>query len=122
VRACAPIADALDAATGGHDHRDALAVAGARLRDPALTPSARVLREMRERYGNSYIQFGLAYSLAHRDEMRALPFAADAVARFERMAGASLAQQRGLEAADDVPFEAFRQQYLALDLMSGMPT
>jgi hypothetical protein len=43
-------------------------------------------------------------------------------ARLERMAGESLAEQRRLEETDDVPFELFRRQYLALDLMSGMPT
>jgi glutamate--cysteine ligase len=120
--ACAPVACALDDATGSQDHREALAVAGERLRDPARTPSARVLREMHERHGDSYVEFALAYSLAHRDEMLALPFSPEASARFERMAAASLAQQRSIEEADDVPFEAFRQQYLALDLMSGMPT
>jgi len=122
VRDCTPIAEALDAASGGHDHRDALLVADARLRDPARTPSARVLREMHERYGDSYVDFALAHSLAHRDEVLALPFPEDAAARLRRQADASLAEQRALEEADDVPFEAFRQQYLALDLMSGMPT
>jgi hypothetical protein len=38
------------------------------------------------------------------------------------MADESLAAQRAIEAADSVPFEAYRQQYLAQDLMSGMPT
>ena len=122
VRALAPIARALDAATGGGHHGDALAVADERLRDPARTPSARVLRELHERHGDSYVEFALAYSLAHRDAMRALPFPAEAAARFERMAAASMAEQHALESADEVPFEAFRRAYLALDLMSGMPT
>ena len=122
MRALAPIARALDAATGGGHHGDALAVADERLRDPARTPSARVLRELHERHGDSYVEFALAYSLAHRDAMRALPFPAEAAARFERMAAASMAEQHALESADEVPFEAFRRAYLALDLMSGMPT
>ena len=122
VRDCAPIAVALDAAVGGDRHQDALATAGERLRDPERTPSARVLREMRERFDDSYVDFALAWSLAHRDEMLALPFAHDAALRLARMADASLASQRAIEEADNAPFEVFRRQYLALDLMSGMPT
>jgi glutamate--cysteine ligase len=122
VRDCAPIAAALDAATGSRHHQDALATAGERLRDPERTPSARVLREMRERYDNSYVDFALAWSLAHRDDMLALPASDEAAARLTRMADDSLAAQRALEEADSVPFDVFRRQYLALDLMSGMPT
>jgi glutamate--cysteine ligase len=122
LRDCAPIADALDAANGGSDHRDALAVADERLRDPERTPSARVLREMHARHRDSYVEFALAYSLAHRDELLALPFAADAAMRLQEMADQSQIDQRRLEEGDDVPFEVYRQQYLALDLMSGMPT
>jgi glutamate--cysteine ligase len=122
VRACEPISQALDEAAGGRAHREALDVAGERLHDPASTPSARVLRELHERHGDSYIEFALAHSLAHRATMLALPFDAAVAARLERMAGESIAEQQRIEQADDVPFERFRQQYLALDLMSGMPT
>jgi len=122
LRDCGPIADALDAASDGSDHRGALAIAGERLRDPTRTPSARVLREMRDRYENSYIEFALAYSLAHRDELLALPFVPEAASRLAQMAARSRDEQRKLEEADDVPFEVYRQQYLALDLMSGMAT
>jgi len=122
LRQCAPVAQALDEAAGGRQHRDALDVAGERLHDPARTPSARVLRELHEHHRDSYIEFALAQSLAHRARMLALPFDASVAARLERMAGESLAEQRRLEETDDVPFELFRRQYLALDLMSGMPT
>jgi glutamate--cysteine ligase len=81
-----------------------------------------VLRELHEHHRDSYIEFALAQSLAHRARMLALPFDATVAARLERMAGESLAEQRRLEETDDVPFELFRRQYLALDLMSGMPT
>jgi glutamate--cysteine ligase len=122
LRDCAPIAAALDHATGGLHHRDALAVASERLHDPDRTPSARVLREMCERHGNSYIDFALAYSLQHRSKMLALPFPEEMSTRLARMADESLNAQRKLEEADEVPFDVYRRQYLALDLMSGMPT
>ncbi len=122
LRDCAPIAAALDAASGDHACRDALLVADERLRDPEQTPSARVLGEMQRRFENSYVDFALAYSLQHRDEVLALPFSDETALRLQRMADESLAEQRKIEQADSVPFEAYRQQYLAQDLMSGMPT
>ncbi|MFX6006925.1 glutamate--cysteine ligase, partial [Acinetobacter baumannii] len=47
-----PVADLLDRHLGGTQHRDSLAVQRAKLADPDSTPSARVLREIREA-GNS---------------------------------------------------------------------
>jgi glutamate--cysteine ligase len=122
LRDCAPIAAVLDEATRGRAHRDALAVADERLRDPERTPSARVLAEIRGRFDNSHLDFALAWSLQHRGEVLALPLSDATAARLQRMADESLAAQRAIEAADSVPFEAYRQQYLAQDLMSGMPT
>jgi glutamate--cysteine ligase len=109
---CAPIAAALDRATGGTAHGEALAAAVAALRDSALTPSARVLQAM-EGYANSYVAFALAQSRAHRDTILALPLSAETAARFARLAEESIAEQRRIEAADTVPFETYRQQYLA---------
>jgi glutamate--cysteine ligase len=77
---------------------------------------------MRGRFDNSYVDFALAYSLQHRDEVLALPLPDATAARLQRMADESLDEQRKIEAADDVPFETYRQQYLAQDLMSGLPT
>jgi len=114
----APIAEALDAARGGSGHRDALAAAEAAVRDPSLLPSARVLRAMAERHDDSYVKFALAQSLGHRPYFEGLPLAPDVAARFARMAEASLAEQRDIEAADNVPFETYRQQYVAQELLS----
>jgi len=135
LRECAPIAEALDAATSGAaragaagqtagagaapaatPHRDALAAAEAMLSDPTLTPSARSLREMVQHFDNSFSHFALAQSLRHHETLLALPFDAQAQARFALMAEESLAEQRRIEAADDMPFETYRQRYLAGEL------
>ena len=110
---CEPIAAALDAANQSSAHRDALAAAVAALNDPAATPSARVLRTMASDYKNSYTRFVLAQSLAHRDAILQLPFAADVAARYAQLAEQSLVAQHGIEAADTLPFETYRQLYLA---------
>ena len=109
----APIAAALDAANGGNAHREALASAGAALNDPAATPSACVLEAMARDHGNSFDRFALAQSLAHRDAILELPFPAEIAKRFARLAEASVTEQRQIEAADTLPFETYRQLYLA---------
>ncbi len=110
---CAPIAAALDAATGGNAHREALSGAAAALDDPAATPSARVLEAMARDHGNSYVRFVVAQSLAHRNAILELPFPADIAERFARLADESSKEQRRTEAEDTLSFETFRQQYIA---------
>jgi glutamate--cysteine ligase len=120
LAACAPIAAALDRACATGEHRGALDAARARLDDPAHTPSAHVLAQMHEHHRDSYVDFALTRSLQHRRTLLSLPLPDDAAARLAGMAAESLARQRELEASDAVPFEEYRQRYLALDVMSGM--
>ena len=117
---CEPIAEALDAARGGSAYRDAVAAAGAALDNPSLTPSARVLHDIAQGYGNSYLQFVLSHSRQYRADHLTLPFPANVESRFRRAAEDSLAEQQETEARDTVPFETFRQQYLSQDLLGGL--
>jgi glutamate--cysteine ligase len=110
---CEQIAAALDAATGGNLHRDALSAAVAAVDDPASTPSARVLQAMARDHSNSYVHFALAQSRAHRDAILKLPLSEEVANRFALQAQESIVEQRRIEAADAVPFETYRQQYLA---------
>jgi glutamate--cysteine ligase len=110
---CEPIAAALDAAHGTRLYGEALAGALAALADPASVPSARILREMRSRFDGAHLRFGLEHSAQHRRALGALPFAAGVAQRFARLAEESVAEQRRVEAADDVSFETYRQRYLA---------
>ncbi|MGH8688986.1 MAG: glutamate--cysteine ligase [Burkholderiales bacterium] len=117
VEECAPIAEALDAAHSGSGFRDALAAQRSVLADPSRTPSARVLADMRT-HGNSYRDFARAWSARHRESLRALPLTAEATARFERLAAESIEEQRAIEAADTLPFELYRQRYLAAERLN----
>ena len=135
LRDCAPIAAALDAAASAATdsarpagsgaeapvtrHRDALAAAATLLEDATLTPSARSLRDMAQHFDNSFPDFALTKSREHHRTLRALPFDDDTQARFARMARDSLAEQQRIEAADDMPFETYRQRYLAGELAQG---
>jgi glutamate--cysteine ligase len=110
---CEQIAAALDTATGSNLHRDALSTAVAALDDPASTPSARVLQAMARDHNNSYVHFALAQSRAHREAILKLPLSEEVAKRFALQAEESFVEQRRIEAADAVPFETYRQQYLA---------
>ena len=110
---CEPIAAALDRATATSMHREALAAALAALDNPDITPSARVLQTMRRDYADSYVRFVLAQSCAHRETILGLPFSSEIAERYAVLAQESRDEQRRIEAADAVPFETYRQQYLA---------
>jgi hypothetical protein len=49
----------------------------------------------------------------HAHALLALPYAAELHARFEAQARESIAKQEAIEAGDTMPFEQYRQQYLA---------
>jgi glutamate--cysteine ligase len=113
VEQCLPIAAALDAAHGGTQHAEAVRAALAALQAPDSLPSARVLAAVESQYGNSFIGFVRARSEAARAAMLALPFPQEQQAEFERMTEASIEEQKRIEAADTMPFEIYREQYVS---------
>ncbi len=110
---CEPVAAALDAALGGSLHREALAAAVAAVADPSRLPAARMLAEMRASHENSYLRFARTLSVEHRRVLQAEPLPAGVEARFAKVVEKSIVKQREAEAADTLPFETFRQQYLS---------
>ena len=113
VRDCAPIAAALDTAHGNHDYSQALAAGTAALNDPSLLPSARVLAAMAQDFDNSFVKFVGAQSEKTRDVLQALPWTAAQQSHFELLSRESVAAQKKIEAADTMPFEIYRQQYVS---------
>ena len=116
VAECRAIAAALDASQGGTAHQTALAAVAESIGDPALLPSARVLREMQQHYGGSHAKFTLAHSIQHRDALTSEPLAAGAEFRWAQLAADSLEKQLEIEKSDTLPFETYRQQYVAYNL------
>jgi glutamate--cysteine ligase len=108
-----PLAAALDAAHGGEAHALALQQARELLRDPERLPSARVLRSMREDFDHSHRRFVLAQSIATRRHLLDLPWSAEDAARAQGEAAESIADRDAVLAADTLPFEQYRQQFLA---------
>jgi glutamate--cysteine ligase len=109
----AQIAAALDEAHQSPDYGDALRAARALLQDPDLVPSARVLAVMERDFANSFTNFTRAQSQQTKAKLLALPFSAAQQARFTALSEQSLRDQKAIEAADSMPFEAYRQQYVS---------
>jgi glutamate--cysteine ligase len=112
VEACRPIAARLDALHGGDAHAQALRLASERLQAPATLPSARVLATMAQDFHGSFVEFARAQSAQIKQALLRLPLAPEAERRLAELARVSLQEQARVEAADTVPFEIFRQQYL----------
>jgi glutamate--cysteine ligase len=117
---CGPIADALDAMAleaGQREplHASALHDARRLLADLSATPSARVLQAMTADFAGEHSPFVAAQSRWVRQHLRALPWSHEDETLFVHGSDQSLAQQRAIEAADSMPFEAFRQAYVSPD-------
>jgi len=110
---CGAIAQRLDEAHGGTAYAEALAAAQAALAAPDELPSARVLATIERDFGGSYTAFVRAQSEQARNRLLALDWPAALQQRFDDEAAASLAEQAAIEAADVLPFEQWRQDYLA---------
>jgi glutamate--cysteine ligase len=120
LRECEPIAEALDALDGGRKHRDALLHAWRLIDNPDAAPSARVLAAMASDFDSSFLAFTRAQSKQTKAALLALPYSDQLQNRFTKLAQESSAEQRRIEAADSLPFEVYRQQYLSVERL-GLP-
>jgi glutamate--cysteine ligase len=121
LHAFAPIAAVLDTAHGTTEYSDALRGARSMLDHPDGLPSARVLDVMAREFGNSFTAFGCAQSRQTRKLLLGLPFSEGEHAKFVAVSEQSVVDQQAIEAADRIPFETFRQQYISPDRL-GLST
>jgi glutamate--cysteine ligase len=113
VADCAPIAAMLDRVHGTTDYSDALRAAEALLQNPDMLPSARVLSAMARDHSNSFSSFSLAQSQQSKAKLLKLPYSGTLHARMEEVVQHSVDDQNAVEAADTMPFEQYRQQYIS---------
>ncbi|MBL8361320.1 MAG: glutamate--cysteine ligase [Rubrivivax sp.] len=114
---CGAIAAALDTVQGGSLNRDALSQVRQRLTDAQALPSARVLRAIEQTPNRSYTRFVRQQGEASRTRILELPYPEELAQRASSAAAASLAEQARIEAADELPFETFRQRYVAAETL-----
>lgn len=103
-----PFAQILDARDEGY--RDALARQREVFEEPALTPSGRMLAAMAEQE-QSFSEFTLETSRAHRDYFRSLKLAPEQLARFRELASSSLGDAQVLENDRSLSFEDYLAAY-----------
>jgi len=105
------VAEILDRGDAAKPYATALALQKVKLDEVSLTPSARLLTEMRET-GESFFEVSLRMSRLHKEYFLALyPPNTERLAEFAAGAAESLAAQQAVEAADKVGFDEFLAAY-----------
>ena len=104
--------DLLDKDADVHFYCDALQRQKAKIADPDLTPSARMLAEM-DQNGEEFYHFALRMSRQHQQWFAERPLDQARSRQFEAQAAESFDKQRAIEAADDIPFATFLENYFA---------
>jgi glutamate--cysteine ligase len=105
-------AQLLDDARGGHEYRTAVDNQRTVAVEPEQTPSARVLREMREE-GLPFFRFGLRYSRRWAEYFATRSLDPATLQAFEEETARSLAEQAALEATEEPSFEDYLAGYYA---------
>jgi glutamate--cysteine ligase len=105
-------AGALDAQQPGNAHIGALQEQQAAVRDPDLTPSARILAGMRE-HNEGHFHFAQRMSRQHQEYFMNLPPDPQGFAMIDAAVKESIAAQQAMEAADNQGFDEFLADYFA---------
>ena len=106
------VAGLLDTASQSSLYSASLKLQEAAVAEPELTPSARVLREMREKE-LPFFRLAMAYSEHWARYFRARKLSPQMQAAFEEESRRSVEAQREIERADDVSFEQYLDHYFA---------
>jgi glutamate--cysteine ligase len=105
-----PVCELLDGNTTKRPYRQALARQRRAVDNPDLTPSARMLEEMR-RGGETFFEVARRKSLEHQWYFAELPIAREREQMLTELAERSLQKQREIEMADSVDFDRFLLDY-----------
>jgi glutamate--cysteine ligase len=105
-----PLAEMLDRRQAGQPYLAALHWQQQKVRDTAMTPSARMLEEMREN-GESFYDFARRKSVEHHRYFDSRAIDARRVREFQSLSTKSIEEQRQREAADRGSFGQFLDNY-----------
>ena len=105
-----PVASLLDRANHSENYFSSVKAQIASVFDPELTPSARMLAEMKEN-DEGFFHHAQRMSKYHYHYYKTHPLADDKVKAFEKMASESLAKQHQIESEDAVSFDEYLESY-----------
>ncbi len=106
------VCELLDQSSKGTPYCTALEAQMAKVRDPELTPSARMLNEMRD-HGEGFYHFAKRLSEIHQHFFTNLPMSEAREQYFTELATKSIEDQQALEAADEISFDEYLNRYFA---------
>jgi glutamate--cysteine ligase len=106
------VCELLDRGVDGTPYCLAVDEQAQKIREPELTPSARMLREMRER-GEGFYHFALRMSEIHQHFFNNLPLSESREKYFTELAHKSLEDQAAVESADEISFSEYLERYFA---------
>jgi glutamate--cysteine ligase len=108
----APIAKRMDEGLEGTPYSSALQQQRDKVADPELTPSARMLAEMRT-HRESFHAFASRMSHTYYRFFAGLPVQEPRMVEFEQMARESMEKQRVIEQSDTLSFDDYLERYFA---------
>ena len=112
LNAMHPLAELLDTAFETGHYSVSLDDQLSKVADPGLTPSARILREMREQ-NLPFFRLAMAYSERWAEHFRKHPLPAEIQAAFEQETRRSLDAQAEIEQSDDLSFEQYLDNFFS---------
>lgn len=110
LNAMRPIAALLDTVHESGAYEASLELQAAKITNPELTPSARMLREMREQ-NVSFFRLALNYSKQWAQYFHERTLAADVQRAYDEETRHSLLAQRNIEQSDNVSFEQYLHNF-----------
>jgi glutamate--cysteine ligase len=111
LEAMEPMAELMDGGGAGV-HRRALLSQREKVLEPDLTPSARMIAEMRANK-EGFFHFARRVSETHRDHFLGRQIDPDRRAHLERLSAESLSRQAAIESGDSVGFDEFLDRYFS---------
>jgi len=107
------VAELIDRHEGDGSYADALALMAAQVAEPDSTPSAILLREMRDS-GSGFFDYVLEVARGHKAYFESIaPMSESRAAEIELEAAESLRRQQEIEAADSIGLEEYLKRYFS---------
>jgi glutamate--cysteine ligase len=104
------IALLLDQAHGGNAYQQVCQQQRAKINNPDLTPSAKILADMKE-HGKSFFQFAMDLSEHHNQAFRSRPLSETDNALFNEQSTLSVNKQHDIEQSDTINFDQYLADY-----------
>ncbi len=109
------VAEVIDSHDDNDSYVDAVRAMAALVEDPAATPSARIVQELKDS-GDGFFHFALEMSRRHREYFATIEcLADDAREDLERESRESMERQSAIEAADEISLDEYLEHYFADD-------